>query len=56
MEELEKVAKELLETQCSKMQVVITFLVILELMKEGSILIHQEEIFGDIFITAAEGL
>lgn len=48
--------RELLETQCSKMQVVITFLVILELMKEGSILIQQEEIFGDIFITAAEGI
>jgi segregation and condensation protein A len=40
----------LLEEQASKMQVVVTFLAILELMKTGEIRISQEEIFGDIEI------
>ncbi len=43
---------KLLEGQQTKMRTVVTFLAILELMKMGEILIVQEEIFGDILITA----
>lgn len=46
--------KELLENQKSKMEVVVTFLVILELMKSGKITIIQEEIFDDILICQKE--
>lgn len=42
----------LLEEQAGKMEVIVTFLVILELMKEGKILIQQETIFEDILITS----
>lgn len=42
--------RELLEKQSSKTQVVVTFLAILQLMKEGTILIDQERPFGDIEI------
>lgn len=42
--------RQLLEKQCSKVQVVVTFLAILELMKIGSILIEQEDQFDDITI------
>lgn len=44
--------RELLERQKSKMQVVVTFLAILELMKIGSITIQQEGTFDDIWITS----
>lgn len=44
--------RKLLEGQKSKMQVVVTFLAILELMKTGKILIHQETTFGEIMITS----
>ena len=40
----------LLERQSSKMEVIVTFLSILELMKVGKIQISQEHIFDDIFI------
>ncbi len=40
--------RELLEAQCSKMQVIVTFLAILELMKIGAIDIIQENIFDEI--------
>ncbi|MBO5352716.1 MAG: segregation/condensation protein A [Lachnospiraceae bacterium] len=40
----------LLEEQADKMEVIVTFLCILELMKMGRIHIVQEEIFDDIFI------
>lgn len=40
----------LLEQQAGKMQVIVTFLVILELMKVGKITISQENIFDDIMI------
>lgn len=40
----------LLEKQTGKMQVIVTFLVILELMKTGKITISQENIFDDILI------
>lgn len=46
--------RSLLKNQKSKMQVIITFLTILELMKIGRIEIEQEEIFADILITAKE--
>lgn len=44
----------LLEKQNSKMEVIVTFLVILELMKVGKILIEQEDAFEDIYITSKE--
>lgn len=44
--------RKLLEGQKSKMQVVVTFLAILELMKTGKILIHQKTTFGEIMITS----
>lgn len=42
--------RSLLEAQASRTQVVVTFLVILELMKNQEILISQEEIGGEILI------
>ncbi len=44
--------RKLLEKQSSRMEIIVTFLIILELMKTGKILISQEYIFGDIMITA----
>ena len=49
--------KSLLEKQCSKMEIIVTFLVILEMMKLGRIDIEQQGIGDDIIIitrTAAE--
>lgn len=46
--------KTLLEVQASKMNVIMTFLAILELMKIGHILIRQDELFGDIIIDSLE--
>lgn len=46
--------RKLLEGQKSKMQIVVTFLAILELMKMGKIMIEQEDTFADIIITAQE--
>ncbi len=45
--------RALLEKQCGKMEIIVTFLVILELMKVGRINIIQEGIFDDIMITTA---
>ena len=42
--------RALLEAQSSKMEIIVTFLAILELMKTGKILISQEYIFDDIRI------
>jgi segregation and condensation protein A len=42
--------RELLELQAGRMEVIVTFLVILELMKTGIITISQEDIFEDIII------
>lgn len=42
--------RELLLGQATKMQVIIAFLIILEMMKEGVITIVQEENFGEIHI------
>lgn len=46
--------KNLLQKQCSRTQVVVTFLAILELMKTGIIVIHQENLFDDIEIETVE--
>lgn len=46
--------RNLLERQHSKAEVIVTFLVILELMKVGKILIEQEDAFDDIYITSRE--
>ena len=46
--------RQLLEKQCSRTQLVVTFLAILELMKMGKILIRQEHLFDDIEIEALE--
>lgn len=48
--------RKLLEKQGSKMEVIVTFLVILEMMKIGRIVIVQENIFDDILITSNEAL
>ncbi len=42
--------RSLLEAQSSKMQIIVTFLALLELMKTGMIFISQEHIFDDICI------
>ncbi len=44
--------RELLEQQSSKHEIIVTFMVILEEMKLGSIVIEQTETFGDIEITS----
>lgn len=44
--------RELLERQASRVQLVVTFLAILELMKVGTVRIEQEEHFDDILISA----
>lgn len=44
--------RNLLEGQKTKMQVVVTFLAILELMKTGKIIIEQEGTFAEIMITS----
>lgn len=43
--------RKLLEASSSKMEIIITFLGVLELMKVGKLKIEQEQIFDDIFIT-----
>lgn len=44
--------RNLLEAQCSKTEVIVTFLAVLELMKVGKISIFQEKTFDDIKITS----
>ncbi len=46
--------RQLLEKQNSKMEVIVTFLLILEMMKIGKIAITQENLFDDILITVKE--
>ncbi len=46
--------RKLLEKQGSKMEVVVTFLVVLELIKTGRVSVVQENIFDDIMITSNE--
>jgi segregation and condensation protein A len=45
--------RNLLEKQGSRMEVIVTFMAILEMMKQGVISIVQEETFSDIIITSA---
>lgn len=46
--------KALLEKQKSKMEIIVTFLVVLEMMKLGKIFIVQKDTFDDIIITSNE--
>lgn len=46
--------RRLLEKQNSKMEVIVTFLVILEMIKTGRIGIEQEDTFSDIIITTKD--
>ena len=44
-----------MEKQHSKMEIIVTFMVILEMMKMGKITIVQEDTFDDIWITSKAG-
>lgn len=44
--------RTLLLEQNSRIQVIVTFPAVLELMKTGAIYIRQEHIFDDIYITS----
>lgn len=44
--------RALLEAQPTKMEIVVTFLVVLEMMKTGKIMIVQDNLFDDILITS----
>ncbi len=44
--------RKLLEKQFSRMELIVTFLVILELIKVGKITVSQEDVFGDIMIAS----
>ncbi len=46
--------RTLLEVQASKINIIVTFLAILELMKVGDITIKQDTIFGEIIIDSLE--
>ena len=46
--------RKLLEHQGSKMEIIVTFLVVLELIKVGKVSIEQKEAFDDIYITEKE--
>lgn len=46
--------RELLTSQKSRTQIVVTFLAVLQMMKEGSIRTEQEQSFDDILITWTE--
>lgn len=46
--------RQLLEKQHSKMEIIVTFMIILEMMKMGKISIVQENTFDDIIITSKE--
>lgn len=45
--------RKLLEKQGSKMEIIVTFMAVLEMMKQGVISIEQETIFADIIITSS---
>ncbi len=46
--------RELLERQTDRLEVVVTFLAVLELMKMGKISLRQEQLFDDMYIEALE--
>lgn len=43
--------RQLLEKQSSRMEIIVTFLIVLEMMKTGKIMISQENLFDEIMIT-----
>lgn len=45
--------RRLLEKQGSKMEIIVTFMAVLEMMKQGIISIEQESAFADIVITSS---
>lgn len=47
--------RELLEKQHSKMEVIVTFLVVLEMMKVGKVTVEQESIDDEIVVITKEG-
>ena len=47
--------RKLLEKQRSRAELIVTFLIILEMMKSGEITVHQEDINDDIMITSNVG-
>ena len=51
---IENVSRQLLEEAGSRQEVIVTFLVVLELMKNGSVEVTQEENFGEIMIDTKE--
>ena len=48
--------RELLEKQNSRMEIIVTFLVVLELMKVGRIAVEQESIDDEIVVTVKEDI
>lgn len=46
--------KQLLEEQATKMEIVVSFLAVLELIKVGEIEVRQDKTFDDIYITSIE--
>lgn len=46
--------RTLLEAQATRINIIVTFMAILELMKVGDIVIRQESLFGDIIIDSLE--
>ncbi len=54
LENKEFTFRELLNKQSTKMEIVVTFMVVLEMMKAGRIRILQEETFGEIYITVMD--
>lgn len=46
--------RTLLEMQASRMNVIVTFLAVLELMKIGKICIRQDDLFGEIIVDSNE--
>ncbi len=46
--------RTLLEMQASKMNIIVTFMAILELMKVGAVTVRQEKLFDDIMIDSLE--
>lgn len=46
--------RQLLEEQCSKVEIIVSFLAVLELIKVGEIEVHQDKTFGDIYIDSIE--
>ena len=46
--------RQLLESANSKMEVIVSFLAVLELIKVGQIEVHQERTFDDIYISSIE--